>query len=140
MRTSPIEHGVVDAPAGHVPLLSLRGIVFRPAQRTILDHVDFDWGDAGICALIGPNGSGKTTLVKLLARHYDPTSGTLRVDGVPLPELALRRTRSDFGVVGQGAFLFSMSVFLLVSGLIAGWMTRANLQYADEGAGDASEA
>lgn len=37
-------------------------------------------------------------------------------------------------------FLFSMSVFLLVSGLIAGWLTRASLQYADDGAGDASEA
>ena len=37
-------------------------------------------------------------------------------------------------------FLFFMAVFLLVSGLIAGWLTRANLQYADDGAGDASEA
>jgi ATP-binding cassette subfamily B protein len=52
-----------------------------------------------IVALVGPNGSGKSTLLKLLCRFYDPDSGAISLDGIPLCELSttdLRRSMSVF--------------------------------------------
>jgi len=52
-------------------------------------------------ALVGENGSGKTTLVKLVCRLYDPDSGVIRVDGVPLTGMDPRRLRSSISVLFQ---------------------------------------
>ena len=52
-------------------------------------------------ALVGLNGSGKTTLIKLLCRLYDPTSGTITVDGVDLRELETTALRREIGVIFQ---------------------------------------
>ncbi len=103
VRTSPIEHSV-DAPVGHVPLLSLRGIVFRPAQRTILDHVDFDWGNTGICALIGPNGAGKTVLLRTIHGLLVPDEGEVRFEGRIRPA-------GDFAFDGQALVFQHSSMF-----------------------------
>ena len=61
-------------------------------------------------AFVGKTGAGKTTLLSLLSRFDDPDSGEIRIDGRPLHEAPLRRTRAEFGVVPQGPFLFSMTV------------------------------
>ena len=54
-----------------------------------------------IVALVGKNGAGKTTLVKLLCRLYDPTSGTICIDGVDLRQLATRSLQEGIAVVPQ---------------------------------------
>jgi ATP-binding cassette, subfamily B, bacterial len=59
-----------------------------------------------LVGLVGPSGSGKTTLVNLLVRFYDVTSGEIRVDGVPLQNLALGPFRRQVGMVLQDPFLF----------------------------------
>lgn len=61
-------------------------------------------------ALVGRNGSGKSTLIKLLLRLYDPTSGEITQDGIPLSELNADAYRKQFGVVFQDFKLFSLSV------------------------------
>jgi subfamily B ATP-binding cassette protein MsbA len=61
-------------------------------------------------AIVGPSGAGKSTLIRLLVRFYDPTSGQILVDGVPLPEFDLQSWRSKIAVVGQRTFLFNASV------------------------------
>ncbi|MGH3630448.1 MAG: ABC transporter ATP-binding protein, partial [Sciscionella sp.] len=61
-------------------------------------------------ALVGATGAGKSTVVKLLARFYDTTTGSLRVDGVPLREYALADYRHRLGVVPQEAHLFAGSI------------------------------
>jgi ATP-binding cassette, subfamily B, bacterial MsbA len=61
-------------------------------------------------AVVGPSGSGKSSLISLICRFYDPSSGRLLVDGVPLPELKLDWWRDQIAVVSQEVYLFNASV------------------------------
>ena len=60
--------------------------------------------------LVGTTGAGKSTFVKLAARFYDPTSGRITVDGIPLTAMAMAPFRQQLGYVPQEAFLFSGTV------------------------------
>jgi ATP-binding cassette, subfamily B, bacterial len=61
-------------------------------------------------ALVGRTGSGKSTLARLLARFYDTTAGTVRVDGYDVRRLRLSRLREQIGIVPDEPFLFSVSI------------------------------
>jgi ABC-type multidrug transport system fused ATPase/permease subunit len=61
-------------------------------------------------ALVGESGGGKSTLAKLVARFYDPTAGSVRVDGIDLRELDVHAYRRQLGVVLQDPFLFSGTI------------------------------
>jgi len=61
-------------------------------------------------ALVGETGAGKSTIVKLVARFYDPTSGRVLVDGVPVGAYDLTAFRRRLGIVGQEPFLFAGSL------------------------------
>ncbi|MDA1309425.1 MAG: ATP-binding cassette domain-containing protein, partial [Proteobacteria bacterium] len=61
-------------------------------------------------ALVGPSGAGKTTVFQLLLRFYDPTSGVLRLDGVPLLDADPAEVRARIGLVPQDAVIFSADV------------------------------
>jgi len=61
-------------------------------------------------AIVGSTGSGKSTIVKLLLRFYDPTGGTVRVDGTDVHTLAFTELRGITGLVSQDVFLFDGSV------------------------------
>lgn len=58
-------------------------------------------------ALVGPSGAGKTTVFQLLMRFYDPQSGTIRIDGVPLVEVDPEEARRRIGIVPQDAVVFA---------------------------------
>ena len=58
-------------------------------------------------ALVGPTGAGKSTLAKLIARFYDPTVGSVRVDGVDLRDATMDSLRKRVVVVPQEGFLFA---------------------------------
>jgi ATP-binding cassette subfamily B protein len=60
-------------------------------------------------ALIGENGQGKTTIVKLLVRLYEPTGGTILLDGIPLREYDLEDLWKEIGVIFQDFVHFEMS-------------------------------
>ncbi len=67
--------------------------------------------DAGkTVALVGPSGSGKTSLVALIARLYDPSAGTVEVDGVDVRDVDLVKLRAEIAFVADDSFLFSASV------------------------------
>jgi ATP-binding cassette, subfamily B, bacterial len=96
-----------------VRLTPLRGAIeFREvtfgydAVRQIIKGISFEIEPSELIGLVGPSGSGKTTLVNLLVRFYDVTGGEIRVDGVPLRELALGAFRRQVGMVLQDPFLF----------------------------------
>ncbi len=61
-------------------------------------------------ALVGPSGSGKTSLVALIARLYDPSSGSILVDGVDVREVDVASLRSEIAFVADDSFLFTASV------------------------------
>lgn len=61
-------------------------------------------------ALVGTTGAGKSTLAKLIARFYDPTRGTVRIDGVDLRQIANKDLRREIVMVTQEAYLFSGTV------------------------------
>jgi ATP-binding cassette subfamily B (MDR/TAP) protein 1 len=61
-------------------------------------------------ALVGASGSGKSTIVSLVERFYDPTSGTVKMDGVNVKDLNLKWLRSQIGLVSQEPSLFSTTI------------------------------
>ncbi|MDH3602478.1 MAG: ABC transporter ATP-binding protein/permease [Candidatus Tectomicrobia bacterium] len=60
--------------------------------------------------IAGTTGAGKTTLVSLLMRFYDPTSGTIRLDGVDIRDYKLKDFRRQFAMVLQDTILFSTTI------------------------------
>ncbi|GAB7183082.1 ABC transporter ATP-binding protein [Kitasatospora sp. Ki12] len=76
----------------------------------VLSGVDLHIPAGQTVALVGETGAGKSTLVKLVARFYDATEGTVRVDGVDLTRYDLAQYRHRLGVVPQEAYLFAGTV------------------------------
>ncbi|AIE86910.1 HlyB/MsbA family ABC transporter [Fimbriimonas ginsengisoli Gsoil 348] len=79
-------------------------------DRPIIRDVSFEIPAGSSLALVGPSGSGKSTLVKLLYRFYEPTSGTVRIDGRPLTDYRIDSLRDRLALVSQDIFLFDATV------------------------------
>jgi len=78
--------------------------------RSVIRGVDFR-ADAGeVVALIGPTGSGKSTIINLIPRFYDPSEGTVMVDGIDVRHLQLDSLRRNIGIVLQDPFLFNATI------------------------------
>ncbi len=87
------------------------GVRFRyPTGGDVLADVDLEIGAQRRVAVVGETGSGKTTFAKLLTRLMDPTEGTVRLSGVPLPEVAFADLRKRVVMVPQDGFLFDGSI------------------------------
>ncbi|HEY2362559.1 MAG TPA: ABC transporter ATP-binding protein [Candidatus Angelobacter sp.] len=78
--------------------------------RKILSKINFRFDVGERIALIGENGAGKTTLVKLLARLYDPTAGSILLDGVDLRDYKLEDLQREIGVIFQDYVRYDMMV------------------------------
>jgi ATP-binding cassette subfamily B protein len=93
---------------GHV---EFRGVTFgyRTGQPVVED-IDLVARPGEMVALVGPSGGGKSTLMALLQRLYDPTAGSILVDGCDLRDLKQRSVRGQIGVVLQEGMLFSDSI------------------------------
>src|SRR5690606_25128326 len=75
-----------------------------------LADVDLKVEAGSTIALVGPTGSGKTSLVALLARLYDPTEGSVLIDGADLRDVDLESLRREVAFVADESFLFSATV------------------------------
>jgi ABC-type multidrug transport system fused ATPase/permease subunit len=75
-----------------------------------LSGIDFEVAAGSTVALVGPSGSGKTSLVALIARLYDPSEGSVLVDGVDVRSVEVESLRAEIAFVGDESFLFSASV------------------------------
>jgi ABC-type multidrug transport system fused ATPase/permease subunit len=78
--------------------------------KLALADVDLTIPPGQTVALVGATGAGKSTFAKLVARFYDPTSGSVLVDGVDLRDVRASSLRRQMGIVPQEAFLFSGSI------------------------------
>jgi ATP-binding cassette subfamily B protein len=91
--------------------LDFRDVRFAYARdRVVLPDFSLSIPAGQTVALVGSTGAGKSTLAKLLARFYDPTSGTVELDGVDLRRLHPKDLRRAIVMVTQEAYLFSGSV------------------------------
>jgi ABC transporter fused permease/ATP-binding protein len=81
----------------------------RP-EAEVLKGIDLEIAPGEVVALVGPSGAGKTTVGALLGRLYDPTGGTVRLDGRDLRTLDPGWLRARIGVVPQEPVLFSASI------------------------------
>jgi len=79
-------------------------------DRTILDGVSFKVAPGKTLAIVGGSGTGKSTVLRLLFRLYDPTQGTVRIDGQDIRTVTLKSLRAAIGVVPQDTVLFNDTV------------------------------
>ncbi len=108
--------GISD-PQQPVELDSVRGeVAFHDVQfsyvegRPVLPDLDFTVPAGQTVALVGTTGAGKTTVAKLIARFYDPASGSVTLDGVDLRDLAQTELRRHVVMVTQENFMFEGTV------------------------------
>ncbi len=76
----------------------------------IIQHLSLHAEPGEVIALVGPSGAGKSTLMNLLMRFYDPSEGTVRVDGFDLRDVRLDTLRRQISMVAQENVLFSVSI------------------------------
>ncbi|WP_026652952.1 ABC transporter ATP-binding protein [Butyrivibrio proteoclasticus] len=79
-------------------------------DKEILSDISFSLQKGKTLGIMGQTGSGKSTIVNLLQRFYDPTEGTIRLDGNELKEMDLDQVRGATSVVMQDVFLFSDTI------------------------------
>ncbi len=112
--------------ADQVSLASLESLARSDVQSggaPILQGVSFEVQPGRMTALVGPSGAGKTTITSLVSRLYDVTEGTVRVGGHDVREVTQASLHDAVGVVSQDPHMFHDTI-------------RANLAYADPGAGE----
>jgi ATP-binding cassette subfamily B protein len=103
-------HGKRDASDGEAEPTS-------QAREVALVNISFRAAPGQLIALVGPSGAGKTTLTYLIPRLYDPTGGSIRLDGHDLREYGLDFLAAQVGMVTQENYLFHDTI-------------RTNLTYA----------
>jgi len=90
----------------------------------VLRDIDFVMAPGEVVALVGPTGAGKTTIASLIPRLYDPSQGSILIDGLDLRDVTLDSLRAQIGIVPQDAAVFSGTV-------------RENIAYERLGASEA---
>ena len=83
---------------------------YRADGAEVIRQLSLDAQPGETIALVGPSGSGKTTLMSLLPRFYEPESGDILLDGVPIRELRLAELRANIAYVSQDIVLFNDTV------------------------------
>ncbi len=110
------ETATVPEPAHPVALDAVRGrvtfdhVTFAYAERPVLHDVTLDVPAGQVVALVGATGAGKTTTARLIARFYDPQSGSVLLDGIDLRQIAGSDLRRAITMVTQESFLFNGTV------------------------------
>ena len=92
--------------------IHLSGISFDYKTRpNILSDIEIKVSSGDTVAFVGPTGAGKSTITKLVLRFYDPTKGSVMLDGVDIRDLDLDKYREAIGLVSQDVFLLDGSVY-----------------------------
>ncbi|MEK6754163.1 MAG: ABC transporter ATP-binding protein [Chloroflexota bacterium] len=111
------KNDIADKPnAGKLPAVTgnvkFENVTFRyfGGGDPVLSKVSFEAKAGESIALLGATGSGKTSIINLLPRFYDPTEGSITIDGHDLRDVTLESLRSQIGIVLQETTLFSGSI------------------------------
>lgn len=92
-------------------------------SRAVLHDVSITVDPGETVAFVGASGAGKSTLLALIPRFYEPNSGEITIDGVPLRDMTVASLRRQIGLVSQDVFLFGGTI-------------RENIAYGRLGASD----
>ena len=92
--------------------VDLRGVTFahRPGEP-VLHGLSLVAEPLATTALVGPSGGGKSTILGLIQRFYDPSGGTVRIDGIDVAGVDLSSLRDAIAFVSQDVFLFKGTIF-----------------------------
>ena len=104
-----------EAPAPQAPRdgsVELRGVAFRYAQDQpdVLTDINLQIAPGSMTALIGASGSGKTTLVRLIARFFDASEGSVLVGGVDVRDVSSEQLAGQISQIFQDSYLFHGSI------------------------------
>ena len=94
---------------GHLHLTGLR-FAYPETDRIVLDIPELDIPAGTQCAFVGPSGGGKSTFAALIPRFYEPTEGTITLDGRDTATIPKRALREAIGIVAQRPFLFDGTI------------------------------
>jgi len=109
----------IDArtPTGSELAAPIRGeIVFKDVdfeynpERPVFSGLNLTIEGGKVVALVGASGCGKSTVTKLIERFYDPTRGTITLDGIDIRNLRIDKLRANIGIVSQEPLLFEASI------------------------------
>lgn len=106
----------VPAPLNPTPLeqadgtLTFEDVSFGYGDREVLHALQLTIPSGQTVALLGPTGAGKSTIARLAARLWDPTAGSVRLDGVDLRELSEADLRRHLVMISQEPYLFTGSI------------------------------
>jgi len=113
-----------EPPRGEVAFADVRFSYPARPRSPVLDGVSFDVRQGEKLAIVGPSGAGKSTIFHLILRFYDPSSGAIKFDGVPLVAVDPLALRRRIALVPQDAVVFAASI-------------RDNIRFGRPGASDA---
>ncbi|VBB09273.1 abc transporter [Lucifera butyrica] len=101
----------VELPAitGHVAFQQV-DFAYRTGER-VLHDINLEAKPGQMIAIVGPSGAGKTTIANLIPRFYDPSGGTIRIDGLDIKTVTLQSLRRQIGIVPQETVLFNGTVY-----------------------------
>ncbi len=104
----------IDENGKNIPLshydIEFKNVDFGYDSRQVLKNVSFSIPEKTSTAIVGPSGSGKTTICSLLARFYDPNSGSITVGGHDLREMTCDSLLSNISMVFQNVYLFNDTI------------------------------
>lgn len=80
-------------------------------EKTVIRDVNLNADRGDLVAVVGPTGAGKTTIINLLMRFYDPSSGTISIDGTDIQKITRKSLRLSYAMVLQDTWLFQGTIF-----------------------------
>ena len=90
--------------------ITYKNVIFSYGHEQILKGINLEIKRGELIALVGESGSGKSTIVNLLERFFDPTSGEILIDNIPIQSINLKELRKNVALVSQDVFLFSDTI------------------------------
>ena len=112
---------VINDPVNPVPFptnfhgIKFKNVSFSYMNETVLNDIDLQVLNGKSIAIVGESGSGKSTLADLIPRFYDPKSGSIEIDNIPIKEFKIAELRNQIGIVNQESILFNDSIFNNIS-------------------------
>lgn len=105
----PQEQATQDFPKSWSSI-EYKNVSFSYGNNLVLKNLDLKIKKGEVVAFVGASGSGKSTIVNLLERFFDPTSGQILIDQIPIQNIFLKDLRKNVALVTQDVFLFSDTI------------------------------